>query len=305
MKSVLTYPSCTQGIFRNKNSLTFVLGVLSCFIDNPYGRNTSVSGLKNSSMTMLFIALATAPGILVIITSRGLVSSKGTKIARANEPYEVEDLILENPIERQSVNNEWDEGAISNSDEGSSTTLSSTLSLNVTKLISSNENAKQYDKQYDKPSLSVLITVDNKTFNLSTETGKAEWKEHVSKNSRPQVEALFTEEDNKPEKFNATLSVPSLRTPTEVKLDINPMNDLVNQKQATRSANLKKARDDINIHDPNQPVPSVLDYQVVDKKGRPLRRIFIPGRGWVSRKVLESERTALGLTPNPKPLVYS
>ncbi|KAH3682799.1 hypothetical protein WICPIJ_006258 [Wickerhamomyces pijperi] len=57
--------------------------------------------------------------------------------------------------------------------------------------------------------------------------------------------------------------------------------------------NLRKARTDINIHDPLKPIPTVLEHPIVDKNGKKLKRIFIPGRGWVASKVLESEKQEL------------
>ncbi|KAH3669201.1 hypothetical protein WICMUC_005040 [Wickerhamomyces mucosus] len=51
-----------------------------------------------------------------------------------------------------------------------------------------------------------------------------------------------------------------------------------------------KARTDINIHDASKPIPTVLNYPAIDKKGKRMKRIFIPGRGWISVKTLEREK---------------
>jgi hypothetical protein len=56
---------------------------------------------------------------------------------------------------------------------------------------------------------------------------------------------------------------------------------------------LRKARTDVNINDPTKPIPSVLSHPTTDKRGNPLKRIFIPGRGWISTKALQLERESL------------
>lgn len=86
---------------------------------------------------------------------------------------------------------------------------------------------------------------------------------------------------------------------TSIKLSIEDSTKLKSGRENINSANesnlkpLKRARTDINIHDPNKPIPSVLNHPIVDKNGNKLKRIFIPGRGWVSNKLLRQEREDL------------
>jgi hypothetical protein len=54
-----------------------------------------------------------------------------------------------------------------------------------------------------------------------------------------------------------------------------------------------KARTDINVVDESKPLPSVLSHPTTNSKGQKLRRVFLPGRGWVHAKALEEERRIL------------
>lgn len=48
-----------------------------------------------------------------------------------------------------------------------------------------------------------------------------------------------------------------------------------------------------DMNSPRMPEPSVLSHPLVGKNGKRLRRVFIPGRGWVHAKLLDLEREAL------------
>lgn len=127
-----------------------------------------------------------------------------------------------------------------------------------------------------------FVTPQNKTFDLTTKEGKQKWVEDVEQkmNQKPL--------NSKPIIIKPTFSrivMGREQTQSSYFKIPSPLPDLDKEP--------KRARTDINIHDPSKPVPSVLNYPTVDKNGKLLRRIFIPGRGWVSARTLELEREQL------------
>lgn len=129
----------------------------------------------------------------------------------------------------------------------------------------------------------LLITLQTQTFDLNTKDGKQRWREEVEQKFNQKM-ADSNNTNNQHIFSKITFNQEPAKENTLDSLSPTPF--APNQEP-------KRARTDVNIRNPNKPVPSVLDYPTVDKNGKPLRRIFIPGRGWVSARSLEQEREQL------------
>lgn len=263
-------PSCLQQVLVDGKSLTLALEILTCFVDNSYRQKRSnFETRRRISLTRrLIIVIGTALLSMIALINRSKIASL---FAQQVDPTDV-----------SSKNNEESQFKIKMKKEKF---LELALELpEVQPPLLQETNACGDEKEGVTRRL--LITLNNQTFDLSTEVGKQKWKETIqrqcSKITEPKLDNL--ESNSKVQVDENVRITPSLQSES-IKVETGPA--------FVKSHEPRKAREDINIHDPFKPVPSILDHPVVDGRGKPLRRIFIPGRGWVSSKTLALEKSML------------
>lgn len=170
----------------------------------------------------------------------------------------------------------------------------------------------------------VVIQTSEERFDLNLTGDQLKWKEHFAKSQTPTAVHDWSREDTRDydvytknsstNASNATTNTTSTTNSTGTVIKVTESPSKWMWRQQTRELVSKEslqtkdkeisvsientkpyttARCDINIHDPNKPVPSVLNHPKFDRNGKPLKRVFIPGRGWVSSKMLEKERLEL------------
>ena len=266
----------------NLKSLSFALEVLTCFIDDSYlAKTTDPSAISKTVMISKVIFVLVLGALCCAIA------------VRRRKQATLSHFQLNNDQKVETLNQKESKSYTTSFVEETTPEIESLLRIQQ---YSQAEISIEEEKENDKR---LLITSNNQVFDLSTELGKIKWRESVKSQLHKEVHKKDTRIETtlyKQQLFdgNSVLSPRPKATTngSQLGLETNTMDNLYP----------KRARDDINIHDPTKPVPSILNHPVFDVRGKPLRRIFIPGRGWVSSKTLALEKSMLTLctTPNQK-----
>lgn len=151
----------------------------------------------------------------------------------------------------------------------------------------------------------LILKIGNEEFDLKNKSDLERWKKRSWKSNKgsKSLPAEFIDPKQKPGEADtirsaSTTSTSSITIVTSAKSKSagyveNLSLDGSKTGEQARNESFKKARTDINIHDPLRPIPTALEHPTVDKKGKKFKRIFLPGRGWVAAKILESEKKEL------------
>ncbi|CCH45515.1 putative secreted protein [Wickerhamomyces ciferrii] len=317
---------CIQKVLKANRVSTFSLEVLSCFdyLTTPSNIDEFKSNESQQQDEQIIWGIWNNIPIWKIIGFIGLgifyySQTESESIEKTASDSKLEDNIVQSTVAEKdsniSIPCDWNSGK----ETGSS------MIQKHSSLPDENFDEKENSIVESSEIKPCLIAFNGSTFDLNTPEGKLRWRSRFQKQnlniSNPSVNnqnstannqtklqkvKLEIEPEVKPEHKNDNLLKPlysiasKINIPREIdieKVDKPNIGNTQDQSETEPSLHtnrvLRKARTDLNVHNPEKPVPSVLDHPMIDKKGKPLRRIFIPGRGWVSAKALEQEKLEL------------
>jgi hypothetical protein len=155
--------------------------------------------------------------------------------------------------------------------------------FDVTGVLKDNK-AAQHEKAQPPPQRRLVVNLGNEVYDLYKQKDMERWKGRFKSDRTSWDSSLVIDLDSPLEE-----SISAMPTTTIISTAEKRESNYIPEVSTIKC----KARTDINVVDESKPLPSVLSHPKTNSKGQKLRRVFLPGRGWVHAKALEEERRVL------------